>query len=93
MMTPIGRLSDIEWGWLVAAIIFAWIKVRSEQATAEGRNFDDARSAPAHAALGMLAPSPHPAAARRPSGRRLVEAADRLAARRHDQVLIERRSR
>lgn len=42
MMTPIGRLSDVEWGWLVATIIFAWIKTRAEQATAEGRNFDDA---------------------------------------------------
>src|SRR5262245_35106646 len=34
--TPIGRLSDTEWGWLVAAIIFAWISMRAEQATAEG---------------------------------------------------------
>ena len=49
MMTPVGRLSDIEWGWLVAAIIFAWIKVRSEQATAEGHNFDDAAVGAAHA--------------------------------------------
>ena len=49
MMTPIGRLSDIEWGWLVAAIIFAWIKARAEQATAEGRNFDDAAIGAAHA--------------------------------------------
>ena len=58
MMTPIGRLSDVEWGWLVATIIFAWIKTRAEQATAEGRNFDDAAIgalAPTH---GMLAPSP-----------------------------------
>jgi len=23
--TPIGRLGDIEWGWIVAAILFAWI--------------------------------------------------------------------
>ena len=33
--TPIGRLSDIEWGWLVAAILFGWISTRAEQATAE----------------------------------------------------------
>ena len=33
--TPIGRLSDIEWGWIVAAILFGWIRVRAEQATAE----------------------------------------------------------
>jgi hypothetical protein len=34
--TPISRLSDVEWGWIVAAVIFAWIGVRAEQATAEG---------------------------------------------------------
>jgi hypothetical protein len=33
--TPIGRLSDIEWGWLVAAILFGWISTRAEQATVE----------------------------------------------------------
>jgi|SRR5262245_14790578 len=33
--TPIGRLSDTEWGWIVAAILFAWIGKRAEQATAE----------------------------------------------------------
>jgi hypothetical protein len=31
---PIGRLSDIEWGWIVAAILFAWISVRAQQAAA-----------------------------------------------------------
>jgi hypothetical protein len=36
MNTPIGRLSDNEWGWVVCAIIFAWISTRAEQATAEG---------------------------------------------------------
>jgi hypothetical protein len=33
--TPIGRLSDVEWGWLVAAVLFGWIRTRSEQATSE----------------------------------------------------------
>jgi hypothetical protein len=33
--TPIGRLSDTEWGWIVAAILFAWIGVRAQQAAAE----------------------------------------------------------
>jgi hypothetical protein len=33
--TPIGRLSDTEWGWVVAAILFAWIGKRAEQAAAE----------------------------------------------------------
>jgi hypothetical protein len=33
--TPIGRLSDTEWGWIVAAVLFAWIGTRARQATAE----------------------------------------------------------
>jgi hypothetical protein len=33
--TPIGRLSDTEWGWVVAGVLFAWISKRAEQATAE----------------------------------------------------------
>jgi hypothetical protein len=37
---PIGSLSEIEWGWIAAAIIFGWIKVRAEQAVAEGTSYD-----------------------------------------------------
>jgi len=33
--TPIGRLSDTEWGCIIAAVLFAWIGKRAEQATAE----------------------------------------------------------
>jgi hypothetical protein len=33
--TPIGRLSDIEWGWILAAVLFGWIKTRAEQAAVE----------------------------------------------------------
>jgi hypothetical protein len=33
--TPIGRLSDTEWGWIIAAVLFAWIGKRAEQAAAE----------------------------------------------------------
>jgi hypothetical protein len=33
--TPIGRLSDGEWGWIVSAALFGWISKRAEQATAE----------------------------------------------------------
>lgn len=40
--TPIGRLSDVEWGWIVAAILFAWISVRAQQAAAE--NLDTERT-------------------------------------------------
>jgi hypothetical protein len=40
--TPIGRLSDTEWGWVVAGILFAWIGKRAEQAAAE--NLDTERT-------------------------------------------------
>jgi len=33
--TPVGRLSDIEWGWVIAAILFAWISKRAKQAAVE----------------------------------------------------------
>jgi hypothetical protein len=33
--TPIERLSDIEWGWIIAALLFGWISTRARQATAE----------------------------------------------------------
>jgi hypothetical protein len=36
--TPVGRLSDLQWGWVVTAAIFAWTKMRSEQAIADGRD-------------------------------------------------------
>src|SRR5687768_1145884 len=32
----IGSLSDIEWGWIVAASIFGWIKTKAQQAVEEG---------------------------------------------------------
>lgn len=35
-MTPVGRLSDHQWGWIVTAPIFGWIQTRIEQAIAEG---------------------------------------------------------
>jgi hypothetical protein len=38
--TLIGRLSDVEWGWIVAAVVFAWIAARAEQATAEGLDIE-----------------------------------------------------
>jgi hypothetical protein len=36
--TPIGRLGDVEWGWLVSAVLFGWISTRAEQAVAEEIN-------------------------------------------------------
>jgi hypothetical protein len=35
-MTPIGRLSDVEWGWIVGAVLFGWISVRATQAASNG---------------------------------------------------------
>jgi hypothetical protein len=35
-MTPIGRLSDVEWGWIVAAVLFGWISTRATQAASNG---------------------------------------------------------
>lgn len=34
--TPVGRLSEVEWGWIVAAVLFGWISTRAEQATSSG---------------------------------------------------------
>lgn len=36
----IGSLSELEWGWIVAAAIFEWIKKRAEQAVAEGSDME-----------------------------------------------------
>jgi hypothetical protein len=33
---PVARLSNVEWGWIVAAVLFGWIKTRAEQATDAG---------------------------------------------------------
>jgi hypothetical protein len=33
--TPVGRLSDTEWGWIVCGVLFAWIGMRYKQATSE----------------------------------------------------------
>jgi hypothetical protein len=39
-LTPIGRLTDHEWGWVVANVLFGWIHVRAEQATNNGVGSD-----------------------------------------------------
>jgi hypothetical protein len=41
MNTPVGRLSDHEWGMIVTAVIFAWIEVRVQKAIAEGRDSEE----------------------------------------------------
>jgi hypothetical protein len=35
-ITPVGRLTDSQWGWIVTAAIFGWVETRCEQAIAEG---------------------------------------------------------
>lgn len=37
----ISSLSNVEWGWIVAAVIFAWIKAKAEQAVAEGSGYEE----------------------------------------------------
>lgn len=34
--TPVGSLSDVQWGWLITGAVFAWVQTRVEQAVAEG---------------------------------------------------------
>jgi hypothetical protein len=36
MNTPVGRLSDHQWGWIATGAIFGWIQTRCEQAIDEG---------------------------------------------------------
>jgi hypothetical protein len=40
--TPVGKLSDAEWGWLFSASLYAWLCARAEQATAEGADVEAA---------------------------------------------------
>lgn len=32
----VGRLSDVEWGWIVSAILFGWLKTRATHAVDNG---------------------------------------------------------
>ena len=36
MRTPVGKLTDQQWGWFIVAAIFGWITTRYQQAIAEG---------------------------------------------------------
>jgi len=44
----ISSLSNIEWGWIVAAAIFGWIETKAKQAVAEGCGYDTAIRTMAH---------------------------------------------
>ncbi len=52
MNTPVGRLSDAQWGWIVTGAIFGWVQTRVEQAIAEGLDQEQA------VRLTGLSPSP-----------------------------------
>ena len=41
-MTPVGQLTDLQWGWLVTAAIFGWIQTRCQQAIEEGLDQEQA---------------------------------------------------
>jgi hypothetical protein len=40
--TPVGRLSDLQWGWIFAGALFGWITTRYRQAVAEGWDQEEA---------------------------------------------------
>jgi hypothetical protein len=42
MNTPVGRLSDLQWGWIIAPAISEWIAIRVEQAIEEGLDQEQA---------------------------------------------------
>jgi hypothetical protein len=39
--TPVGSLSDVEWGWISTAIVFAWISTKAQEAVQEGLPSED----------------------------------------------------
>jgi hypothetical protein len=41
MNTPVGRLTDHEWGMICIAAIFGWVETRVQQAVAEGRDSEE----------------------------------------------------
>jgi hypothetical protein len=41
-MTPVSKLSDRQWAWIITAAIFGWIKTRCEQAVEEGLDQEEA---------------------------------------------------
>jgi len=52
MDTPVGRLTDLQWGWIVTAAIFGWVETRVAQAIEEGLDQEQA------VRLTGLSPSP-----------------------------------
>src|SRR5262249_54243003 len=88
-MTPIGRLSDSQWSWVVAGVIFAWVQTRVEQAIEEGLDQERAvrmtglTPSPCDVAVGKF----DPASTRRSGRDRLVGAAFGVVEEHHDELL------
>ena len=40
--SPVGRLGNDEWGWIVSGAVWAWIATRAEQAATEGWDEEEA---------------------------------------------------
>jgi hypothetical protein len=41
-ITPVERLNDSQWGWLINAAIFGWVTTRCQQAIEEGLDQEEA---------------------------------------------------
>jgi hypothetical protein len=52
MNTPVGRLTDLQWCWIITAAIFGWVEIRVAQAIEEGLDQEQA------VRLTGLSPSP-----------------------------------
>jgi hypothetical protein len=42
---PVGRLTEVEWGWFVSTVVSTWVRTRSEQAATEGWDYERAAHA------------------------------------------------
>ena len=86
--TAVGRLSDVEWGWIVASVIFGWIETRAAQATSKCRQVHPADRPPA-GSLAHRRDHLCPARARQHAGGLERKLGDALAGR--DRCLPRRR--
>ena len=89
MKTPVGRLSDVQWGWIVTGAIFAWVRTRVEQGDRRRPRSGAGRAH--YRALAIAAVTSRVVRSILPTladtaGDRLVTAADRLVERHHDEL-------
>ena len=71
--TPISRLSDSEWGWFTAAILFAWMPKRTGDRPGLEYRTDVAADCPRPTAMGRWCGGVHSVGSRQSTRRRLVE--------------------